>query len=468
MNDIIFRLYDIRGKVGSDLIIDEVYDLARAIAFYFRERNPQVKTVVVGMDGRHHSEPIKQEVVNALIDSGLNVIFIGVCPSPVLYFALATMSVDAGIMITASHNPKEYNGLKICLGTESVWGQEIAVIKKLFHEKKHLVGAARGTVEQHDAISPYVTWLSMHFAHLNNMPLEVVMDCGNGTTGIILPLLIDALNLNNVRLLYEEVDGDYPHHEADPTTEKNMQDVKKILATSTFDLGIGFDGDGDRMAAMTKDGQLVLGDQLLALFAQEIVKKNPGATIVFDVKTSSAVIELLEQSGARPVMSATGYMLVKEAMQQHNALLGGELSCHFSFKDRYFGFDDGIYASLRLCELLVSSGQSLKKLLSAIPTRYSSPEYRIECDEEQKMFIVEKVLTGFKNHPEADLITLDGVRVTLPYGWGLIRASNTQPVLSLRFEADSPANLIKIKKEFITRMHPYLDRELELLLEIAE
>ncbi len=468
MDDRIFRLYDIRGKVGSELIIDDVYDLARALAFYFLEHNPRLKTVVVGMDGRHHSAPIKQEVCRALTESGLNVIFIGICPSPVLYFALATLQVDAGIMITASHNPKEYNGLKICLGTESIWGEEIIKIRNLFRHKKHIVTTVRGMLEERDVISSYVTWLSTHFAHLKNMSLSVVMDCGNATAGTVLPQLIEALEWQNVRLLYEEVDGDYPHHEADPTIEENMQDVKKILTTTTFELGIGFDGDADRMAPMTKEGQLVLGDQLLALFAYDIVKQHPGAAVVFDVKASSAVIELLEQWGARPVMSATGYMLVKEAMKNHGALLGGELSCHFSFNDRYFGYDDGIYAALRLCELLVSSGKSLKKLLSMIPARYSSPEYRIECEEEQKMLLIKRVHDFFSKRLDATLITIDGVRVTLPYGWGLIRASNTQPMLSLRFEANSLEDLNKIKREFVMAIHKQIDKnELEQLIGLS-
>lgn len=468
MEDTIFRLYDIRGIVGSELIIDEIYELARAIAFYFVERNPTIKTVVVGMDGRHHSEPIKQEVCRALTDSGLNVIFIGVCPSPVLYFALATMPIDAGIMITASHNPKEYNGLKICLGTESIWGQEIVHIRNLFREKKHIKAKMHGILRDHDVISPYITWLSTHFAHLKNMPLSVVMDCGNGTAGTVLPALIEALDWQNVRLLHEEVDGDYPHHEADPTVEKNMQEVKKVLATSTIQLGIGFDGDGDRMAAMTKEGALVLGDQLLALFARDIVKEHPGAAVVFDVKASSALIELLQDWGARPIMSATGYMLIKEAMKKNNALLGGELSCHFSFKDRHFGYDDAIYAALRLCELMVSSGKSLKELLSMIPARYSSPEYRITCEEEQKMPIIQKVHNYFKKYEGADIATIDGVRVTLPYGWGLIRASNTQPMLSLRFEGNSAENLDKIKKEFIRVLkEPMKNNHLEALFGLS-
>jgi phosphomannomutase len=291
MQDIIFREYDIRGKVGTELIVDEMADLSCAIAYYFLAKNPETKKVALGMDGRTHSAAIKEQIVRGLTESGLTVEFIGVCTTPVMYFAMNTTDADAGLMITASHNPKEYNGLKIMLGKEGVSGSKIQEIKTLFHEKKRIVAPAQGDYNEKPLIPLYVAWLAQHFKHLKGWNIAAVVDCGNGAGGTVMPDLVDAMQWPRVTLLYAEVDGSYPHHEADPTIEKNMLDVKNILFSTDTALGIGLDGDCDRMAPMTKSGFLVPGDQLLALYAQEIVKKHPGANVVFDIKSSSALIE---------------------------------------------------------------------------------------------------------------------------------------------------------------------------------
>lgn len=460
MKDTIFREYDIRGKVNSELIVDEVYDLTRAIAYYFVQHNPKIKTIAVGMDGRLHSPPIKKEICRALTDSGINVLFIGTCPSPVLYFALHNLLVDGGLMITASHNPKEYNGIKICLGKVAVWGKQIKEIRDLYKVKKHLNVAQKGTVNEQSVIDPYVDWLVDNFSHLKDMDLSAVIDCGNAAAGTVLPQLIKKMRFKNIQLLYPEVDGTYPNHEADPVIPENMQDVKRILQETDISFGIGLDGDCDRMAPMTKRGQLVTGDKLLSLFAQQVIKKHPQVTVVFDIKSSSGLIELLKQWGARPIMSATGHTNIKEQMKEHNSLLGGELSCHFFFKDRYFGYDDGIYAMMRLFELLFATGKSLEELLEVFPKKYSSPEFRIACLDEKKHEIVEYVKKLFVQKDDVNIITLDGVRASMPYGWGIVRASNTQPALSLRFEANSLDNLQKIKIDFINALKFYFDKNI--------
>lgn len=457
MIDAIFREYDIRGKVGSEFDIDQMYDLARAVAYYFIEHNPHVRTVAVGMDGRTHSPQIKDELVRGLIDSGLDVLFVGLCTSPALYFALYNCDVQAGLMITASHNPAEYNGLKICLGRDSVWGTQVKEIRDLYKNKKHVNADRIGTVTEQPIVPIYIDWLVNHFPQLKGMPLSIVIDCGNGAGGTVIPELVRRMEWPHVRLLYCEVDGSYPNHEADPVKEKNMMEVKQLLHNTDAQLGIGLDGDADRMVPMTKNGFLVPGDQLLAIFSQDVLKKIPKSSIVFDIKSSSGLSELITKWGGVPCMSPSGHAIVKDQMKQHHAILGGELSCHFFFKDVYFGYDDGIYAMLRLFALLQETHESLDVLLQLFPKKYSSLEIRIECPDEKKYAIVESVRDYFKKRSDVSLIVIDGARVATEYGWGIVRVSNTQPVLSMRFEGNSPEGLIRIKQEFLAALAPHFD-----------
>jgi len=451
----IFREYDIRGKIDSELKIDQVYDLARAIAFYFVTNNPQCKMVAVGMDGRTHSPLIKEHLCRALTDSGFNVVFIGTCTSPVLYFALNTMSVDAGIMITASHNPKEYNGFKISLGTQSVWGKEILKIRDLYQAKKRVESTTTGTITECDVITPYIEWFAQNFKHLIGMPLSAVIDCGNGAAGTVIPKLVERMGWGHMQLLYADVDGTYPNHEADPVKEENMLDVRAALRSSDAQVGIGLDGDADRMAPMTKDGYLVPGDKLLAIFSKQVLKDHPHCGVVMDIKSSAGLIELLNTWHAKPYLSPSGHSIIKKNMKEHNAILGGELSCHFFFADRYFGYDDGVYAMMRLFEILTDSHQSLAQLLEDFPHKISSDEFRIACAEDKKGEIVDSAKAFFAARTDATMITIDGVRATMPYGWGIIRASNTQPVLSLRFESGTVAGLHQVKQDFVQALRPY-------------
>jgi len=470
MKETIFREYDIRGIVGTELIIDEVYDLGRAMAFYLLQCNAAVKTVAVAMDGREHSPAIKKNLCRALQESGLDVVFLGICTSPMVYFATYTMPVDAAIMITASHNPKEYNGFKICLGTQSLWGSQIKEIGKLYSEKKHCIvnspySAQKGfegqvgTYTEHSIKDDYITWHVEKFDHLRTIDLAMVIDCGNGAAGIVIPEIVAAMGWKNAQLLCEIVDGTFPNHEADPTSLKNMHDVKHVLQTTDAVVGIGFDGDADRMGAMTKEGELVPGDKMIALFAQPMIKEHPGMTVVYNVVCSAGLTELLESWGATTVMTPVGHSIIEENMHTHHALLGGETSCHFFFKDRHFGYDDGIYALFRLIELLDQSKKSLTELLTVFPHKVTSPEYRIPCDEENKYAMVHEIKGLFYKQKNVQILAIDGVRVTTDYGWGIIRASNTQPVLSIRFEANTVADLQHIKEDFIAVLAHYFSKD---------
>ena len=460
MKETIFREYDIRGRVGDELRLDQVYDLVCAIASYYISKKSDIKKIAVGMDGRLHSHVIKEAACNALLDSGLDVLFVGTCPSPVVNFALHTLPVDGGLMITASHNPKEYNGFKMSLGKDPVWGKDIRVIRDLYLEKKKVHTQVRGSMSEYALIPSYIEWLADHFAHLQRMDLSILVDCGNGAAGTVMPELVSRMHWRNVQLLYPEVDGTYPHHEADPTVEANMRDMQKMLREGSYDFGLGLDGDCDRMAPMTKSGELILGDKLLALFANPIVKAHPAATVVFDIKSSAGLIELLSSWGATPCISATGHTNIKEQMKQQDALLGGELSCHFFFKDRYFGYDDGIYAMMRLIELMCDSGKTLDALVAIFPHKYSSCEYRIACPDDIKRIIVDRVTDILAARDDVQLITLDGVRAMWSDGWGILRASNTQPALSMRFEAESPAALNRIKNEFVDFLADDMDYQM--------
>lgn len=458
MKKTIFREYDIRGIVGTELMIENVYDLGRAIAFYLVQLNGAVKTVAVAMDGREHSPAIKEHLCRALTESGLDVIFIGLCSSPMMYFATYTMPIDAGIMVTASHNPKEYNGFKICLGTQSLWGAQIRQLGELYEEKKHLVAEA-GSYSEQSIKNDYIAWHVEKFDHLKDITLPMVIDCGNGSAGVVIPELVALMGWNNAQLLHEVVDGTFPNHEADPTSLKNMQDVKHALQTTDAVVGIGFDGDADRMGAMTKEGELVPGDKLIALFAQPMIKDHPGMTVVYNVVCSAGLTEVLESWGAQTVITPVGHSIIEESMHTHHALLGGETSCHFFFKDRHFGYDDGVYAMFRLIELLVQSGKSLAELLTVFPKKVTSPEYRIACSEDDKYVIVQEIKGLFYQQKNVEILAIDGVRVTTDYGWGIIRASNTQPVLSIRFEANTLEDLEHIKEDFIVVLAHYFDQK---------
>lgn len=458
MKSTIFREYDIRGVVGSELFIEKAYDLGKAIVTFLKQKHPHATRVLLARDGRSHSLAIFNKLAQAITDSGLNVIDIGLCPTPSLYFAVKTYDIPTGLIVTASHNPKEYNGIKMW----GVWGGQIQEIKKIYESRQFIDNASiKGLVEQCDIITPYITFLTSHFAHLKNNKIHAIIDCGNGSAGTVMPKLVSAMGWDNVQLLYPEVDGDFPNHEADPTVPENMRDVYQALTENPLlEVGLGLDGDCDRMNPMTRTGELVAGDKLLALYAQKTLQDFPGASIVFDIKSSGSLIDLLTRWGAKPCISPSGHSLIKESMAQHNAKLAGELSCHFFFNDRYFGYDDGIYAMFRLFELLAESGKTLEQMLTIVPHKELSPEIRIKCTSDfEKVTIVAHAKKIFAARKDANMLTIDGIRVNLSYGWGLLRASNTQPVICLRFESDSREGLQQVKQDFYQTLQPYFDEK---------
>jgi phosphomannomutase/phosphoglucomutase len=460
MQQHIFRQYDIRGKVGSEFSVEDSYIIARALAVYFKRHNSQLTTIAVGADGRVHSPAIKEQLCRGLLDSGLDVVYIGTCPTPVVYFAMHTMPFDAAVMITASHNGKEYNGFKIMLGKHNVWGNQLQELKKIVYDGLFLESSIQGTYEEIAVIPTYISWLKNSFTHLIGFDQPFVIDCGNGAAGTIIPDLVRAMNWDNVHQLYAEVDGTYPHHEADPVVEKNMADVKELLFTTDNAFGVGFDGDCDRMAPMAKSGELVSGDKLLALFAQSVRAQHPKGGVVFDIKCSSGLRQLLQTWGMEPIVSPSGHSNIKEQMRETGALLAGELSCHFFFKDRYFGYDDGFYAMMRLLELLQTTGKTLDQLLEVFPRMFATPELRVECLESEKIVVVNAVKTYFTQRTDVRLDTLDGIRIETDYGWSLLRASNTQAVLCLRFESDTQEGLRKLQYDLLDAIRPHFDMSL--------
>lgn len=465
MQATVFKKYDIRGIVDQDLIIADSYRLAQAIVTYFKQQQPPVTTLIVGMDGRIHSLAIKEHVCRALQDMGINVIFLGVCPTPLFYFANEILdaqggtATSGGIMITASHNPKQYNGFKLMLNKKSVFDREIQAIKELFFSQQQFAQAEKpGFYTEHSVLEAYIDTLTQQFAHLKNKSFKAILDCAHGATAVVIPELVQRMGWNQVQVLYGTIDGNFPAHEANPTTQENMQELQELIKARTDTIGIGFDGDGDRMAAITEQGTLVCaGDELTYLFCQAIKDAVGPCTIVVDIKCANALLQKFKEWNVDYTLTPCGIGYVRQAMRTNNAVLGGELSCHFCFKDRYFGYDDGIYAMMRLFELLYHAACPLHALHAQLPARFCSSEIRLHCDHEQPTKIVAAVKLALPQTPENTLITIDGIRLEVPYGCATVRASNTEPIVSIRFEGTSTENLDRITHEFYTLLLPYFD-----------
>lgn len=456
MKETIFREYDIRGVVGQDFVIDHVYDLSCAIAYYMKQHAPEIKKIAIGMDGRIHSPCIKDIVCNALQSSGLEVLFIGLCTSPVLYFSMHQRHADAGIMITASHNPSSYNGLKLCLGTHSLWGQQIRDIKEIYLQRKKLVTTSYGVYSEQDVVSEYVTWMTNHFKHMRGWDEYVVIDCANGASGAVIPALVECMQWRNAQILYPEVDGTYPHHEADPVVYENMMAIKQVLDSSNAIIGVGLDGDADRMGAMLKSGYHLSGDQLLGFFTQGVFNNHSGS-VVCDVKTSQALFDVLAAHDIESHTAPCGHAIIKDHMRKTGALLGGELSCHFMFADRYFGYDDGIYAMMRLFEM-IHAGNSIESYIASYPHYYSSKEFRLACDPDGKQKIID-VCTAYllQKYPHASVQHIDGARIAFDDEWILIRASNTQSMISVRFESKNADRYKELHDDLIIVLAEFVD-----------
>jgi len=436
MNPEIYREYDIRGVIGEDIREDEYFILGRGFGTYFNQVGE--KTIVVGRDCRLSSPRIRDEVTKGLINSGCNVIDIGICPTPILYFALRHLKVDGGIMITASHNPSDYNGFKVCSGLETIYGKEIQKLRQIIERADFVSG--KGEYSSHEIIKSYIERIT---GDVNiNSGIKVGFDAGNGTAGPVGVEILQSLGCD-LHDLYCDMDGSFPNHEPDPTVLGNMRDLITEVREQNLNVGIGVDGDGDRIGVVDSSGNIVFGDMLLLLFARDILHNHPGATIISEVKCSDRMYKDIEAHGGNPIMWKTGHSLIKSKMKETKALLAGEMSGHMFFADRYFGYDDAIYASCRLLEILSRTGKSLIELLADVPKSHTTPEIRVECPDSKKFQLVDRLKDEFSK--QYKIIDVDGVRIVFDDGWGLVRASNTQPALVLRFEARSKERLEEIR-----------------------
>jgi phosphomannomutase / phosphoglucomutase len=434
----IFREYDIRGIAGKDLTGETVESLGLGIGTVLRRAG--CKIITVGRDCRPSSDGFRDALIAGLTATGISVIDIGVVPTPLLYYSILQLQGDGGVMITGSHNPPEYNGFKTCLGSDSVYGEQIQGIYKTIQAGDFERG--RGSVSSADVMTPYRKYVLEQIQI--ERPVRVALDCGNGTACLIAPELIASLGCEVTRL-YCDMDGRFPNHHPDPTLVENLKDLQSVVTKSKLELGIAFDGDADRIGVIADNGRIIWGDILLALYAREILKKRPGATFIAEVKCSMNLFRDIEKHGGHAIMWKTGHSLIKAKMKQEKAVLAGEMSGHMFFADRYFGYDDAIYAACRMLELLSHASTSLSQMLEDIPPTFVTPEIRVQCDDDKKFGVVEKVKEHFRKTHE--VIDVDGARVLFPNGWGLVRASNTQDVLVMRFEADTQENLDWIRSK---------------------
>jgi phosphomannomutase / phosphoglucomutase len=446
INPRIFREYDIRGIVANDLTSPAVELIGRAIGTVIRRNGG--KTVTLGRDMRKSSPEIRDAVQKGLLATGCNVWDIGQVPTPVTYFSLYHLEPDGGVMITGSHNPPEFNGLKISLGKHSMYGEQIQKLVRLIESEDFETG--QGQAEDRDVRAAYM----QKIADSIHIPRKVrfVADGGNGCFGLVGLDLFHKCGQEPIEL-YCEPDGEFPNHHPDPTVEENLQDLIALVKKEKAELGIGFDGDADRIGVVDEKGGIVWGDQLLTLFARDILRTNPGATIVGEVKCSQNLFKDIEQRGGKAIMSAAGHSLIKNKMRETKALLAGEMSGHVCFSDRYYGFDDATYAACRVLEIVANADCTLSELLADLPKTATTPELRIDCADEKKFDIVRELTENFRKHYE--VIDIDGVRVNFGDGWALVRASNTQPALTLRFEASTRERLKELIEVVRAEMQPY-------------
>ena len=428
--------------------------IGRAYGTMARQRG--ARTVALGRDGRLTSPDLRDRVLAGITATGVNVVDIGICPTPLLYFALYELPVDGGVMVTGSHNAAEYNGFKMCLDTLALHGEDIKELKNLIETGTFASGP--GIVSTASVIPPYLRYLKEHFAGLDVTGLHVVIDCGNGAASLVAKTALEQLGCR-VTGLYDELDGRFPNHHPDPTVVENLQDLIQAVKHHRADVGIAYDGDADRIGAVDERGTIVWGDRLLLIFARDLLKDRPGSTIISEVKASQCLYDDIRARGGNAVMWKTGHSVMKAKMKEEEAALAGELSGHMFFADRYFGYDDAIYASCRLLEILSKAQAPFSSLLADLPSTQVTPEIRLECPDDVKFQVVDALRNRLMEsvgqshahkalHPCAEIrevVTLDGVRVGFDDGWGLIRASNTQPALVLRFEATTAQRLQDIR-----------------------
>jgi Phosphomannomutase len=439
----VFRQNDIRGIAGKDLTDEFVAELGQAMAVFYRRH--QVDTISLGHDCRLSSPRFKDILAKGLVDSGINVVDIGMGPTPLVYFSLFNLPVGGGVMITGSHNPANENGFKICLAKSTVFGEQIQEIWQIMETGEHIrdCRTAPATMTSQPLASEYINYLK-NIIHPGSRKVKAVVDAGNGTGNLIAVDLYKSLGWDIIDI-FSEPDGHFPNHHPDPTLPENIAALAARVKADNADLGIAFDGDADRIGVVDTKGRILWGDQLMILYARDIVKHHPGAKIIGEVKCSQAMFDKIKEMGGCPIMWKVGHSMIKAKMKQENALLAGEMSGHLFFADRYYGYDDAVYSGARLLEILSGSELSLSQMVDQLPQTFSTPEIRFDCPEDRKFPLVEKLVKLFSSKYE--VINIDGARIIFKHGWGLVRASNTQPVLVMRFEADSREALEQIQTE---------------------
>ncbi len=447
INSYIFREYDIRGVVDKDLTDDVVFLLGKGIGSYFLKNN--AKKVSIGGDIRLSTERFRKQLMDGLRSTGVSVVNIGPVPTPVQYFSMHKLDVDAGVMITGSHNPPDFNGFKITLNNAPVYGEMIQDILKIIQAGDFPEGS--GSYEETSLNEEYINYIKDNIKI--ERPLKVVLDSGNGAASLVAHKLFKKMGVETIDL-FDTPDGNFPNHHPDPTVVANIQELIKTVRREGADFGVGYDGDGDRIGVVDENGEIIWGDRLMIIFGLDILKSHPGAPIIFEVKCSQALPEMIEKAGGIPVMWRTGHSNLKKKMKEMNSPFAGEMSGHLFFADRYFGFDDAIYASARMAELLSKGDKKVSELLGDIPKYFSTPEIRAEAaSDEIKFNIAEKAKEYFSKNYE--VIDVDGVRILFGDGWGLVRASNTQPVLVLRFEARTENRMNEIKNLVVNKLKEF-------------
>jgi phosphomannomutase / phosphoglucomutase len=439
INQKIFREYDIRGIVDKDLTLEFVEYLGRGAGTYFREHGKRI--VALGRDARLSSPAYAEAITRGLLSTGCSVVDVGLVPTPLLYFAVFYKKNEAAVMITGSHNPPEYNGFKMMVGEETLYGETIQEVYRLLRDGR-ITSDRPGSKSSYNIIPDYENYVLQNIRL--GRRLKVVLDAGNGAAGFVAVPIFQKLGCD-VTELYCEPDGRFPNHHPDPTLPEAMEDLVKRVRETGADFGVGYDGDGDRIGVVDDQGRLLWGDQLMIVFSRDILPAHPGATVISEVKASKLLYEEIERLGGRPIMWKTGHSLIKKKIKEEKALLAGEMSGHIFFADRFFGFDDAIYASARLAEILSRSEKKLSAMLADLPKTYYTPEIRVYASDEVKFKIVDEVKKELeKKYPVNEI---DGIRVSYPKGWALVRASNTQAALVLRYEADTAEDLEAIRKE---------------------
>ena len=473
MNPAIFRSYDIRGVVGSDLNPEAAETIGKAFGtLLVGGKSSAPGPVAVGRDVRETSPSLTQAVIEGVVKTGLDVVDLGVVPTPLVYFYLFQHEAIGGIIVTGSHNPSEFNGFKLCRGKQTLYGEDIQAIRRIVESEEVTSSSKKGKRRTTDVVPRYFDFLVTQFrpsrsGGSTNVSLKIVVDAGNGTAGLIVPGLLRKMG-HEVVELYCEPDGRFPNHHPDPVVPANVADLQSVVRETEADLGVAYDGDADRLGVVDERGEIIWGDRLLILYARQVLKENPGAICIGDVKCSQLYFDDVKSHGGNPLMWRTGHSLIKAKIRETGAALAGEMSGHFFFGDRYYGFDDAIYATCRLLEVLITARQqdataTLSQLLGNLPAWSATPEIRIFCQDDRKHEIVrclaEKIShmvedgampEGFREETE-EAVTVDGLRLVGKNGWGLIRASNTEPALILRFEAASQS-LLNNYRSFIEGM----------------